>query len=107
MVDEALFSIEGTGESIACLVVFGPPVSLLGATSLENFGVQADPTAQRLRPIAVVIGTSPARRLLPVAWPNFSPRPWLLARRRRIVQPSQQPLLRVAVAEMDEHTRRV
>jgi hypothetical protein len=29
---------------------------LLGATALENFGVQADPITQQLRPIAAVIG---------------------------------------------------
>jgi len=47
-----------------CLIVFGPPGSLylLGATALENFGVQADPTTQRLRPITAVIGTAQASR---------------------------------------------
>jgi hypothetical protein len=29
---------------------------LLGATALENFGVQADPANQQLKPIAAVIG---------------------------------------------------
>jgi hypothetical protein len=29
---------------------------LPGATALENFGVQADPTTQQLKPIAAVIG---------------------------------------------------
>ena len=64
LVGEAIFSIEGTDEAITCLVVFGPPESLLllGATALENFGVQADPTAQKLRPITAVIGTALARR---------------------------------------------
>jgi predicted aspartyl protease len=52
LVGEATFSIEGTDESITCLVVFGPPGSLLllGATALENFGVQADPTTQKIAP---------------------------------------------------------
>jgi predicted aspartyl protease len=69
LVGEAIFSIEGTGESITCLVVFGPPGSLLllGATALENFGVQADPTAQKLRPITAVIGTAWATRTVPLA----------------------------------------
>jgi len=60
LVGEAAFTIDGTGETITCLVVFGPPGSLylLGATALENFGVQADPTTQRLRPITAVIGTA-------------------------------------------------
>jgi len=69
LVGEAIFSIEGTGESITCLVVFGPPGSLLllGATALENFGVQADPTAQKLRPITAVIGTAWATRTVLLA----------------------------------------
>jgi predicted aspartyl protease len=60
LVGEAAVSIEGTDETITCLVVFGPPESLflLGATALENFGVQADPTSQKLRPITAVIGTA-------------------------------------------------
>jgi predicted aspartyl protease len=66
MVGEAVFTIEGLDEQITCLVVFGPPGSLylLGATALENFGVQADPTAQKLRPITAVIGTAWATRSL-------------------------------------------
>lgn len=58
LVGEALFSIQGLDEIITCLVVFGPIGSLylLGATALENFGVQADPTTLTLRPITAVIG---------------------------------------------------
>lgn len=69
LVGEAAFSIEGTDETITCLIVFGPPGSLLllGATALENFGVQADPTTQKLRPITVVIGTAWASRTVPLA----------------------------------------
>jgi predicted aspartyl protease len=69
LVGEAAFSIEGTNETITCLIVFGPPGSLLllGATALENFGVQADPTTQRLRPITAVIGTAWANRAAPLA----------------------------------------
>lgn len=64
LVGEVAFSIEGTDETITCLIVFGPPGSLLllGATALENFGVQADPTTQKLRPITAVIGTALASR---------------------------------------------
>jgi hypothetical protein len=64
LVGEGAFSIEGIGETITCLVVFGPPGSLLllGATALENFGMQADPTTQKLRPITAVIGTAWASR---------------------------------------------
>jgi predicted aspartyl protease len=68
LVGEAAFSIEGIEETITCLVVFGPPGSLLllGATALENFGVQADPTTQKLRPITAVIGTAWASRTTPL-----------------------------------------
>jgi predicted aspartyl protease len=67
LVGEAAFSVEGSGETITCLVVFGPPGSLLllGATALENFGVQADPTSQKLRPITAVIGMALAARTGP------------------------------------------
>jgi predicted aspartyl protease len=67
LVGEAVFKIEGIDETITCLVVFGPPGSLflLGATALENFGVQADPTSQKLRPITAVIGTAWATRSVP------------------------------------------
>jgi predicted aspartyl protease len=60
LVGEAALSIEGSPDTISCLVVFGPVGSLflLGATALENFGVQADPTTQCLRPITAVIGTT-------------------------------------------------
>lgn len=64
LVGEAVLSVDGSGEAITCLMVFGPPESLLllGATALENFGVQADPTSQKLRPITAVIGTALASR---------------------------------------------
>ena len=57
LVGEAYFTIEGRNETITCLIVFGPPGSLflLGATALENFGVQADPVSQKLQPITAVI----------------------------------------------------
>ena len=64
LVGEAAFTIEGSDETITCLVVFGPPDSLflLGATAVENFGVQADPTTLKLRPVTAVIGTALAAR---------------------------------------------
>lgn len=55
---EAVLAVPELDESWTCPVVFGPRGSLylLGATALENFGVQADPTTQQLRPIAAIIG---------------------------------------------------
>lgn len=55
---EAVLSINELNESLTCPVVFAPPGSLylLGATALENFGVQADPTTHQLKPLAAVIG---------------------------------------------------
>lgn len=58
LLGEALLTIPQLDESLTCPVVFAPRESLylLGATALENFGVQADPTTQQLKPIAAVIG---------------------------------------------------
>jgi len=55
---EARMTVEGLGETLTCPVVFGPKGSLylLGATALETFGVDADPVARRLKPVAAVIG---------------------------------------------------
>lgn len=55
---EAVLTLPELSESWTCPVVFAPPGSLylLGATALENFGVQADPTTQQLKPIAAIIG---------------------------------------------------
>lgn len=52
------FEIEGLGGGITCPVIFAPPGSLLllGATALENFGVDADPVHKTLKPIAAIIG---------------------------------------------------
>lgn len=59
LVGEALLTVDELGETMTCPIVFGPPDSLylLGATALENFSVQADPIARKLRPVAAVIGT--------------------------------------------------
>ena len=52
------FVIEGLEGSIPCPVIFAPKGSLflLGATALENFGVEVDPIHKRLKPILAVIG---------------------------------------------------
>lgn len=56
---EAFFTVDTINETLTCPVVFGGPKSLflLGATALENFCVQADPTSLSLKPITAVIGT--------------------------------------------------
>jgi predicted aspartyl protease len=62
------FQIEGLEGKIPCPVVFAPKGSLLllGATALENSGVEADPVHKTLKPILAVIGgflaSSPAPR---------------------------------------------
>jgi predicted aspartyl protease len=58
LLGEAVLTIPQLEESLTCPIVFASADSLhlLGATALENFGVQADPTTQQLRPIAAVIG---------------------------------------------------
>lgn len=52
------FQIEGLEGRIPCPVIFAPKGSLLliGATALENFGVEVDPIQRRLKPILAVIG---------------------------------------------------
>jgi len=64
LLGEALLSLPELGETLTCPVIFAPagPLYLLGATALENFGVRADPTEQRLKPIAAVIGGFMASR---------------------------------------------
>src|SRR5207244_1246975 len=66
---EARMTVEGLGETLTCPLVFGPKGSLylLGATALETFGVDANPVARRLKPVAAVIGgflASKYRRLV-------------------------------------------
>lgn len=57
LIGQADLAIEGLSERRTCVVVFAPAGSLflLGATALENFGVEADPVTQKLRPITAVI----------------------------------------------------
>jgi predicted aspartyl protease len=52
------FQIDGLEGDIPCPVIFAPKGSLflIGATALENFGVEVDPIHKRLKPILAVIG---------------------------------------------------
>ncbi|MBC8182740.1 hypothetical protein H8E88_16690 [candidate division KSB1 bacterium] len=52
------FEIEGLTGTIPCPVIFAPKDSLflLGATALENFGVDVDPTSKSLKQISAIIG---------------------------------------------------
>ena len=52
------FQIEGLEGDIPCPVIFAPQGSLLllGATALENFGVEVDPINKKLKPILAVMG---------------------------------------------------
>lgn len=58
LLGEALFTLREFDETLTCPVVFAPRESLylLGATALENFGVDADPANRRLKPILGIIG---------------------------------------------------
>ena len=53
----AVFHLEGFAEDIPCPVIFGPPgsVCLLGATTLENFGLAVDPVSKKLKPVTCII----------------------------------------------------
>lgn len=52
------FEIEGFEGKLPCPVIFAPKGSLflLGATALENFGVEVDPIQKKLKPILAIIG---------------------------------------------------
>lgn len=58
LLGEAYFTIGTADETLTCPVIFGPPDSLylLGATALEIFGVDVDPTQKKLKPILGIIG---------------------------------------------------
>jgi predicted aspartyl protease len=58
LLGEVLFDIEELHETLTCPVIFAPIGSLylLGATALENFGVDVDPISKKLRPILGIIG---------------------------------------------------
>ena len=61
---EAYLTVAQLNDSATCPVIFAPTGSLylLGATALEMFGVQADPTNQVLKPITAIIA---GLRILP------------------------------------------
>lgn len=61
---EALFTLQQLNETFTCPVVFGPKDSLylLATTALENFGVEADPANQKLKPVVAIIGGFRASR---------------------------------------------
>jgi len=54
------FQIEDFEGNIPCPVIFAPKGSLflLGATALENFGVEVDPIQKKLKPTLAIIGGS-------------------------------------------------
>lgn len=54
------FEVESLEGRIPCPVIFAPEGSLLllGATALENFGVEVDPIHKTLKPIVVVMAAS-------------------------------------------------
>jgi clan AA aspartic protease len=58
LLGEALLTVHQLEETLTCPVVFAPKDSLylLGATALENFGVDADPATKQLKPILGIIG---------------------------------------------------
>lgn len=58
LLGEALFTIQELNETLTCPVIFAPKKSLylLGATALENFGVDVDPIERKLKPILGIIG---------------------------------------------------
>ncbi len=58
IIGAASFTVPELKETLPCLVIFGPKDSLclLGATTLENFGVEADPATGKLKPIAAIVG---------------------------------------------------
>lgn len=58
LLGEAHMTLAELGETLTCPLIFGPPGSLylLGATALENFGVDVDPVTKRLKPSLAVIG---------------------------------------------------
>jgi predicted aspartyl protease len=61
---EARLTVADLGETLTCPIIFGPPGSLylLGATTLEIFGVDVDPVARCLKPISAIIGGFVASR---------------------------------------------
>jgi predicted aspartyl protease len=75
------FQVEGLEDRLPCPVIFAPKGSLflLGATALENFGVEVDPLQKRLKPILAVIGGFIASSVQSksISWPRALLRPRL------------------------------
>jgi hypothetical protein len=65
---QADFTVPELKETITCQIVFAPKGSLylLGATTLEAFGVEVDPTGKRLKPMLAIIGGFLASRDRPI-----------------------------------------
>ncbi len=61
------FQVEGIEDIIPCPVIFAQKNSLflLGATALENFGVEVDPIQKKLKPILSIIGGFIASQCIP------------------------------------------
>ncbi len=64
LLGSASFTIPDLKETLPCLVIFGPKDSLclLGSTTLENFGVDVDPSNGKLKPVLGIIAASAAGR---------------------------------------------
>ena len=58
LLGEASITVPDLKETLTCMVIFGPKDSLylLGATTLKNFGVEADPATGKLKPVATIVG---------------------------------------------------
>ncbi len=69
LLGEALFYIAELNERLTCPVIFAPKGSLflLGATALENFGVDVDSAAKKLKPILGIIGGFIGSKSYPLA----------------------------------------
>lgn len=72
LLGEASFTVYELKETLTCAVIFAPTGSLylLGATALENFGVDADTTARKLKPVLGIIGGYRASRRGPQRKPT-------------------------------------
>lgn len=79
LLGEAALTVPDLEETLTCPVVFAPPESLylLGATALENFGVEVDTvdeTTQKLKPILGIIGGFLGSRESGAPWASYPPR---------------------------------
>jgi len=60
LLGSASFTLPDLNETLPCLVIFGPKDSLclLGATTLENFSVEVDPSNGKLKPMIGIIASN-------------------------------------------------